>query len=80
MENFWIFLEKNWKILESFGTILGVFWDIFGTFLEHFGKLLGNCWEVLGTFLEQFNQIFGEYEILFFFKLKNISVPEIFFN
>ena len=47
-----------WKFLESFGTILGVFWDIFGTFLEFFGTIWGTFWEVLGTFLGQFGEDF----------------------
>ena len=43
--------EHVWIVLESFGTILGVFWDMFGTFWELVGNKLENVWEVLGTFL-----------------------------
>ena len=66
--------------MESFGTIPGVCWDIFGTFLEFFGFFWEAFWEVLGTFLRQFDQMFGIFEFLCFFGLKNISVPEIVFN
>ena len=62
----WDNFGKFWIFLESFGTILGVFWDIFGTFLEHFEIFLETFWEVLGTFLEQFWRKNGKFEFLFF--------------
>ena len=79
--HFWEIFEHFWKLLGSFGTILGVFWDIFGTFLDFFGKLLEHFWEVSGTLLGQFfEENMKKNEILCFFELKNILVPEIFFS
>ena len=38
------FLENCWKFMESFGTILGVRWNMFGTFLFVF-ETMEAVWE-----------------------------------
>ena len=45
-------------VLDTFGTLLGHFWDTFGTLLGHlghfwdtFGTLLGHFWETWETFV-----------------------------
>ena len=69
------------EFFEHFWEVLGLFWEHFGTFLEHFGnqfgKLLGSFGNIFGTILEEEME---KMKFYFFFELKNISVPEIFFN
>ena len=43
--------EMFWKCLGSFGTILGVFWDMFGTFLDFVWNCLGSFGNIFGTIL-----------------------------
>ena len=69
--------ENGWNCLGSFGTILGVVWDIVGTFLDLFGKCLGSFGNIFGTIL---GTNLKQLTRFVFYHLKTISVPEIFFN
>ena len=44
--------EHVWKLLKSVGTILGVFWDMFGTFVDLFCKLFGTILGSVGNMFE----------------------------
>ena len=65
LENFWIF----WILLESFGNILGTFWEHFGTFWDIF----------LGFFLDSFGHIWGTFWDNFW-KENTVSFPNNFFT
>ena len=88
LDNFWIlfwkFLNLSFlfflKCLGSFGTILGVFSDMFRTRLENVGIFGGKCWEVLGTLLGRFWGKIGKCWPDLCWQLKHISVPKICFN
>ena len=76
LENVGFFLDLFGKFWDYSGSVLGHFWNIFGNFWNFFGKCLGSFGNIFGTILEEKLKK----SIFFFFELKNISVPEIFFN